>query len=221
MARAAQARPAADLPDRIVDTALQMADEVGWERVRIRDIADRLEISLADVLAHYRDREAIADAWLRRGVVAMLEEPPEGFAELPPAERIEIVMMRFFDALAGHRRTTAQMIRGKLWPSHPHHWVPLIFNLSRTVQWLREAALLEARGPRRGFEEIALTGLFLGALSRWARDDSPGQERTRLYIRRRLERGDRFMSRRRRPDPYPHWEPPPVRPEGPEGTTPF
>src|SRR5690606_35094125 len=96
----------------------------------------------------------------------------------------------------------------------------LIFNLSRTIQWLREAALLEGRGPRRGFEEIALTGLFLGALSRWVRDDSPGQERTRLYIRRRLERGERFMSRRRR-DPYPHWEPPPGRPEAPEGTTPY
>lgn len=208
MARAARSRAAgADMPDRIVDTALQMADEVGWERVRVHDIADRLEISLADVLSHFRDREAIADAWLRRGVVAMLEEPPEGFAEMPAADRIEVVMMRFFDALSAHRRTTAHMIRGKLWPSHPHHWVPLIFNLSRTIQWLREAAMLEARGPRRGLEEIGLTGIFLGALSRWVRDDSPGQERTRLYIRRRLERGDRFMSRGRR-GPYPRWEEP-------------
>jgi hypothetical protein len=37
---------------------------------------------------------------------------------------------------------TAQMLRGKLHLPHLHHWVPMIFNLSRTIQWLREAAQL-------------------------------------------------------------------------------
>ena len=50
--------------------------------------------------------------------------------------------MRWFDALAPHREVTDQMLREKLYASHPHHWAPMIFNLSRTIHWLRDAARL-------------------------------------------------------------------------------
>ncbi len=101
-------------------------------------------------------------------------------------ERTALVMMRWFDALSPHRRVAAQMIRGKLYPSHPHHWVPAIFNLSRTIQWLRDAAMLDSLGILRQGEEIWLTALFLAALAIWVRDDTPGLDRTRGFVLRRL-----------------------------------
>jgi hypothetical protein len=88
-----------------------------------------------------------------------------------------------------------------MWPFHPHHYVPMVFNLSRTIQWLRDAAGLDAGGRRRQIEEIGLTGLFLATLAVWARDDTPGQERTRRFLDRRLARADMLMAvacRRRR-----------------------
>lgn len=182
------------LAHRIVDTALEIAEEVGWDGVRLRRVAERLGVSLADVRDHYRDLDAVANAWFRRASAAMLAPPPEGFAELAARERIHIVMLRWFDALAGHRRVTAEMISTKIYPSHPHHWVPLVFNLSRTIQWLRDGAILDAVGRRRQVEEVGLTWLFGATLYCWARDDSPGQERTREFLARQLGAADRAMA---------------------------
>jgi hypothetical protein len=105
------------------------------------------------------------------------------------------MLMRWFDALAPHKQVSSQMIGEKLHPPHAHHWVPMIFDLSRTIQWLREAAMLDAGGRRRQLEEVGLTMLFLATLRVWRRDDSPGQERTREFLKRRLAGADRTMVR--------------------------
>ena len=64
-----------------------------------------------------------------------------------------------------------------------------MFNLSRTIHWLREAAQLPAEygTAESEREEIGLTALFLGALLVWTRDDSSGQERTKQFLRRELK----------------------------------
>ena len=64
----------------------------------------------------------------------------------------------------------------------------MVFNLSRVIQWLREAAQLPAvYGTRRASrEEVGLTALFLSALLLWMRDETAGQERTKKFIRREL-----------------------------------
>ncbi len=185
----------AKLRDRIVDAALDLAEEDGWGGLRLRRVARRLGVPLGDVLAEFRDADAVANAWFARATAAMLAPPPRGFAGRPAAARIEWVMLRWFDALAPRRAVTGGMLAAKLHPPHPHHWMPLIFDLSRTVQWLREAALLDATGRRRQTEEIGLTALFLATLRYWLRDESPSQEMTRAFLARRLARADGLMAR--------------------------
>ena len=176
----------------IVDAALALAEERGWHAVRMVDIADRLHIPPQQLLAQFRDLDAVADAWFRRALEAMIAPKDEGFADLPAKQRLEVCLLAWFDALAPHHRVTVEMLRGKMHVWHPHHWVPMIFSLSRTVQWLREAALMPAvYGTQRArAEEIVLTGLFLATLRVWAGDRTPDQERTRRYLRRRLDRLD-------------------------------
>ena len=186
---------AADLGPRIVDTAVALAEEVGWDAVRLSEVAARLTLPMAELTGHYRDKDAVADAWFSRARDAMLATPPKGFTALPAETRLHQLMMRWFDALAAHRAVTGQMLQEKLYPSHPHHWVPMIFNLSRTIQLLRDAARLEARGRRRQVEEIGLSALFLATLRVWLSDDSPDQAETRAYLSRRLARADRLMAR--------------------------
>ncbi len=184
-----------DLRQRIVDATLDLAEEVGWEAVRLRLVAGRLGISSAELRLHFRDLDAVADAWLARADAAMLAPPDAGFAALAARERLFHVMTRWLDALAGHRRVSGQMLAAKLYPVHVQHNLALLFWLSRTVQWIREAALLDAGGRRRQVEEIGLTGLFVATLLLWVRDGSPGQVRTREFLARRLERADRVMAR--------------------------
>ncbi len=180
---------------RIVEAALDLAEEVGWEGVRLRRVAERLGVPAAELRLHFRDLDAVADAWLVRADAAMLAPPDAGFAGLPARERLFRVIMRWLDALAGHRHVTGEMLAAKLYPVHVHHNVALVFWVSRTVQWIREAALLDAGGRRRQVEEIGLTGLFVATLYRWVRDESPGQLRTREFLARRLERADGVMAR--------------------------
>ena len=135
--------------DEILVVALAQAEEVGWGSVRLHQIEAEIGVPLGTVLSRFKDQDAIADAWFQTGLDAMLAPTDESFPGRPPKERLFLVIMRWLDALAVRRRVSVQMIRAKLHLPHPHHWAPLVFSLSRLVQWIREAAFLDARGRRR------------------------------------------------------------------------
>lgn len=180
--------------DRILDAALAEAERGGWYDLRLAAVAERARVPLATLLSHYRDADAIADAWFARALAAMVEgDPPEAGA--PPSARVETVLMRWFMAQQGHRRVAGAMLRAKLHLSHPHHWVPMVFSLSRLIHWALDAARLDARGLARQAEEVGLTALFLRTLPVWQRDDTPGLERTRAVLRRGLGWLDRLPRR--------------------------
>jgi AcrR family transcriptional regulator len=181
--------------DRIIDQAVALAEERGWEDVRLHDVAERLSLSLAEVAGEFQDLDAIANAWFARARHAMLRIPVAEPPGMPPPERLEMAMMVWFDALAAHREVASQMLGQKLYLTHPHHWVPMIFDLSRLIHWFLDAARIRSTGRRRQLAEIGLTATFLMTLRVWRRDDSEGQERTRDFLRRRLGTADRLMAR--------------------------
>ncbi|WP_419905037.1 hypothetical protein [Kiloniella sp.] len=175
----------------IIDEALSFADNHGWSQSTLGPLADHMGVEVNDIRAHFPDANAIANAWFTRAQDAMLGKKPGGFDTLPVRERINLIMLRWFDALAPHREVAAQIFCAKVHYPHIHHWAPAIFLLSRTIQLLRDAAGLHARGRRAQIEEIGLTALFLATLRGWCRDDSPDQERTRRNLDRRLQQIDR------------------------------
>jgi hypothetical protein len=117
-----------------------------------------------------------------------------GFADLPARERVYLVMVRWFESQRDQRAVVGQMLSAKLYPSHPHHWVPAIFHLSRLIQWVRDAASLDAPGRRRQVEEVGLTLLFLATLRVWLRDETDDLAATRRFLRRRLKEADRLLA---------------------------
>jgi AcrR family transcriptional regulator len=180
--------------DRIVDAALELAEEHGWANLRLYQVAERASVPLAAIGAEFRDQDALANAWFERALTAVERIPPEALTGLPAPERLHLVIMRWFDALAPHREVTGEMLRAKLYPSHPQHWVPLIFDLSRLVHWFLDAARIASTGRARQMAEIGLTVIVLGSLRVWLRDDSTGSERTRSYLHRRLDAADRWLT---------------------------
>ena len=187
-------KPAPDR-DPILDAALALAEESGWANLGLSKLARQLGMPLTVLHDGYRDTDAIADAWFARATDAMLAPHPEGFTQLSPKQRIEHLILCWFDALAPHRRVTAEMLAAKMHPPHVHHWGPMVFNLSRLIQLLRDAAGLRAGGRRRQLGEIGLTALFLMTLRVWCGDDTQDQARTRRFIGRYLNGAERLMTR--------------------------
>ena len=183
------------LRERIVDTALDLAEQSSWEAVRLHQVAAALNITLDDVRAYFREKEDIVDAWFDRADAAMLHEAARiEVAALPMRERLHRTLMAWFAALATHRRPTRQMIVNKLEPGHVHYQVAGLLRVSRTVQWWREAAGCRAALPRRAFEEVGHTGIYLTTFAYWMRDESEDARRTAEFLNRLLGRAERVES---------------------------
>jgi AcrR family transcriptional regulator len=177
--------------DRIVDAAIALAEERGWENVRLYLVAERLGISLDVIGREFRDLDAIANAWFGRARRQLLRLPAEPLAGRPPPERLQAAMTAWFDALAPHHQVSAQMLDAKLYPSHPHHWVPMIFDLSRLMHDFLDVARIASTGRRRQLAEVGLTAIFLATLRDWRRDP----ERIGARLGRRLAAADRLLAR--------------------------
>ena len=181
--------------DRIIETAIDLAEEIGWANLRLHQVAERLALPLAEVHADFRDRDALANAWFARALDEMLGAPEAELIGRSPPERLLLVMTRWFDALAPQREVTREMLAEKLYPGHPQHWAPLIADLSRLVHWFLDAARIASTGRQRQLAEIGLTLLFLRTLRSWVRDDSPGQTRSLERLQRGLQTADRWLPR--------------------------
>lgn len=182
------------LRERIVDTALELAEQQhAWETVRLHAVAARLGITLADISRHFREKEDLVEAWFDRADRAMLAAAASpDFQALGPRQRLHRVIMEWLTALGRHRRVTRQMIAGKLEPGHLHVQIPGLLRVSRTVQWMREAAGLTPPGmTRRAFEEVATTSIYLLTFAHWMADESPQAARTAEFLDRRLKEAER------------------------------
>lgn len=173
--------------DAIINTAVALAARASWEAVRLYDIAAELNISLDDIRSYFREKEDLVDAWFDRADGIMLREAEAaGFLDLAPQQRIHRLIMVWLNALAVQRKVTRQMILAKMEPGHIHIQVPAVMRISRTVQWIREAAQRDATFLRRALEESVLTTIYLMTFFFWMRDESPGSSRTQQFLDRNL-----------------------------------
>lgn len=170
-------------PGSILDAALALAEQRGWDAVHLHDVAQAMGVPLAEIARHYGDKDALVEAWFDRADVALLALPESpGWLELSPRLRLHDAICAWLEALAPHRRTSGEMLRYKFQPEHLHLQAQGAVRISRTVQWIREVARLPAVGWRREFEEAVLTSIYLATFTHWLADDSAGAERTRAFL---------------------------------------
>ncbi|GJL73944.1 TetR/AcrR family transcriptional regulator [Nitrosomonas sp.] len=176
-----------DIRNAIVDAAIMIGERTSWEAVRLFDVAAELNISLEEIRLHFREKEELVDAWFDRADSCMLKESQaENFKDLSSQQRIHHLIMAWLDALAVHRHVTRQMIGAKLEFGHIHIQIPGLMRISRTVQWVREAAQRDATNVRRALEETALTTIYLMTFIFWMRDESENSQQTRQFLERKL-----------------------------------
>ncbi|MFC0710816.1 TetR/AcrR family transcriptional regulator [Azorhizophilus paspali] len=171
----------------ILDTALQIAERSGWEHLRLFDVAATLDIGLDEIARHYRDKDALVEAWFDRADAALLARARNAdLAAMTPAGRLEELLVAWFAALAPHRVLTGEMLCYKLEPGHIYLQAQGLMRISRTVQWWREAAGRSDAWLARIGEECALSTVYLCTFAHWLRYRREDEAALRVYLRRRL-----------------------------------
>jgi AcrR family transcriptional regulator len=169
--------------NKIVDTALELASQQSWEAVRLYAIAAATGISLNKERLYFREKEELVDAWFDRADNAMLKEAEASdFQALSSRQRVHRLIMTWLTTLAPYRIVTRQMIYGKMELGHLHVQIPGLLRVSRTVQWIREAANFDATYVRRALEETGLTSMYLITFFYWMKDNTANSEKTSCFL---------------------------------------
>ena len=185
----------ATLSEKIVDKAIELAEQMSWERVYLHQVAAALDIAVAQIYQHFQSKDELVEAWYDRADQAMLLAATRpGFSSLDYRTRLHTLLMAWLDFLATHKTVSRDMLLYKLEPAHVHLQLKGILRVSRTVQWLREAAGLDSTHLRRIAEEAGLTGIYLQTLSYWIFDHSTEQVKTRTFLDSQLARAERLAN---------------------------
>jgi len=176
--------------DKILDTALDLAEVCGWERLYLHDVAEALNCDLAAIARHYRQKDDLVEAWLDRADSALFARAKSAdLAALGAARRLEELLVAWLDGMAAYRALTGQMLLYKLEPGHIHLQAGALLRVSRTVQWWREAARRENLHLSRIAEESLLSAVFLRTFVHWLRHPHDDNADLRALLRRQLRRG--------------------------------
>ena len=189
------ARRPRDLPNRILDTTLELAAEHGWARLTMGRIAHGANVSLSELYTHYPSKGALLAAFLARVDAAMAPDgagsAAGGGIEGSARDRLFDAVMRRFDVLNPHKEAVRAILRAArrdpvvLWDGHAP--------FRRSLMWMLECAGLRSDGLVGAIRVEGLAVIYLNALRVWLRDDSPDMERTMAALDRQLMRAETVM----------------------------
>jgi AcrR family transcriptional regulator len=169
--------------DTLLDSALALGADRGWDALQLHEVAARAGLPLSELQGRFEGKDGLAEALFDRAEQALVgAAATPGWERLSPRECLQAALQAWFAVLAPHRALVREMLAYKLHPEHLHLQLQGLLRVSRTVQWWREAALLTESGWRRELVEAGLTAIYLGTVWRWLRDDAQAL----LWLERRL-----------------------------------
>jgi AcrR family transcriptional regulator len=170
----------------ILDTALTLFRERGFEDTTMRDIAGRAGLSLGAAYYYFNSKEAIVGAYYDYVQAEHLARARDAFAAGGTLkERLRAALHTKIDIMQGDRRLLRALFRYGGEPEHPLSWFGPATRHQRlcSIDVFAEAIARE-RLPDdvREAAPILLWTLHMGVLLYFLYDDSTRQRRTRKLI---------------------------------------
>lgn len=181
-----------DIRKKAVIAALSLAQSYGWQHVRLNDIAEEAELSLAELHDHFADKFDILAALGRMIDQRVLENIPQPAADTPARDRLFDVLMERFDALNDHRDGIIAILNS--FRGDPKDALCSLPHLGRSMVWMLEAAGIEATGWKGALKVAGLSALYLKILKTWKEDDSPDMSRTMAALDKALNRAEQMAN---------------------------
>ncbi len=166
--------------ERILDAALALFRERGFDGTTMRDVADAAGLSAGAAYYHFASKEALVLAYYAR----QMDEHEAAVAATSEGDlraRLAAVFHTKLDLVKGDRRLLGALLRTVGSPeSDASVFGPATRDVRERSVALFERALDES--PERHLVAVAFWALLLGVLVYFIHDDSPGARRTRALV---------------------------------------
>lgn len=178
-----------ELKTKLVTTALEIAAEQGWRRTGLREVAERAEVSMADLYAQFCSKTALLGGFSAMADRAMLEDvqPDE---DSGVRDTLFDALMARFEFMHQHRDGFIAVLRDL--PTDPVTGLSLVPKLDAAMAWALEAAGVSTSGLRGRVRIRVLGVVYMDVMRVWARDDSPDLPKTMKALDQRLDQLDQF-----------------------------
>jgi AcrR family transcriptional regulator len=179
--------------ERILDAALRLFREKGFDETTMRDVAAEAGVATGAAYYYYRSKEELVMAlYVRTSEEARDLIPPAIERSADLKKRLQAVIDAKFEQFAEHRRLLGALVRIGMDPKHPlspfaKETAPM---REESIEFFRTAlAGAKAKIPADVAAELPRLLWFyqLGLILFWIYDDSRGQRRTRRLVEGSLE----------------------------------
>jgi ubiquinone biosynthesis protein COQ9 len=178
---------------RIIETALKLAAERGWNSLTLDAIAAATGYNLAEFRQEFRSKAQILAAFTRAiddAVLAKIERPEPGTAT---RDRLFDVLMTRFEVMAPYKEGLRRILGDLRY--RPGESLAQFRAAGRSVYWMLAAAGIDVEGPHGAFRIPGVMGIYARVFDIWLEDDDPGMARTMAALDSRLRRGERVVQR--------------------------
>ncbi len=177
--------------DRIIDSALSLAEEKPWPSVSLNEVALKAGCSLAELRQAFPTKPAILNGFLQRIDQEVLSQQ-ETKSEESPRDRLFDVMMCRFDTLQEHRLGVTSIAKGLArTPLTNLLSLPQFMN---SMAWMLEAAGINSSGLKGALKTKGLALLYGRAFKTWLKDDSEDMASTMAALDRVLDKADKLAA---------------------------
>src|SRR5262249_24014603 len=154
--------------ERIIGAFMQLLAEQPIERIDLKDIADRANVTLAQLRGEFDSTLAILAAQMKLIDRAVLEGGDADMPETPPRDRLFDVLMRRLEALAPYKDSVRSLRRSAR--CNPGLALALGGLGARSMRWMLTAAGINTSGGKGAMRSQGLALIFAQVLRTWVDD---------------------------------------------------
>ncbi|MCW9032994.1 MAG: TetR/AcrR family transcriptional regulator [Alphaproteobacteria bacterium] len=179
------------IEDKIIDSALALAEETSWQNVTLSEVATKAGCDLTKLRQTFDSKPAILNGFLKRIDLEVLSQHVNSGDETP-RDRLFDVMMGRFDALQDYRPAVVSIANSI--SRHPLGGLCTLPQFMNSMAWMLEAAGIKSSGLKGALKIRGLALLYGRAFKTWVDDDSDDMAPTMAALDRVLDKAERVMN---------------------------
>lgn len=159
---------------KILNTAIELAEKKSWAAVTLQNIAEKLEVQLSEIYKHYSQKHDIVIAWMKSADQAMLKSASNAdVIKQKPNQKIKTLIMARLNHLDKHKKVSQEMVKSELCPGHIDRQIHALFRVKRTVECLYEATNPDKiAASQQLLDKAGLTTVYFTTVCYWLFDHS-------------------------------------------------